>query len=213
MEPTQHSRFTPSQLNSQLLNQPSKDRRNKWRKFLQTSDHRTGARKVWKVVRSLNGSGPVVGRHPIQFESKTISSDTDKGKAFNKQFTNARIHGSDKLLRKTRHETAKLTLLNNPTFYPLRTKQTIADSKPSLSEIMSLSENIIPQMWKNSKIIPLPKPEKDHKLSTSYRPISLLCPAVKILERLIHPFFSQSISLPPHINMVFVVSTTRIFPH
>ena len=36
MEPTQHSCFTPSQLNSQLLNQPSKDRRNKWRKFLQT---------------------------------------------------------------------------------------------------------------------------------------------------------------------------------
>ena len=54
---------------------------------------------------------------------------------------------------------------------------------------MSLSENIIPQMWKNSKIIPLPKPENDYKLSTSYKPISLLCLAVEVLERLFHPFF------------------------
>ena len=98
------------------------------------------------------------------------------------------MHGSDKLLRKTRRKIAKLTLLDNPTFVPLQTKQAIADSKPSralgqdgpcnfhlkhlgplaleyltLLFIMSLSENNIPQMWKNFKIIPLPKPEKNQK--------------------------------------------------
>ena len=129
MEPTQHYHFTPSQLIFQLLNQTAKDKRNKRRKFLQTWDYRTGARKFWKMVRSLNGSRPVVGRRPIQL--KTISSDTDIVKAFNKQFTNARIHGSDKLFRKTRRKIAKLTLLDNPTFSPLQTKQAIADSKPS----------------------------------------------------------------------------------
>ena len=62
---------------------------------------------------------------------------------------------------------------------------------------MSLSENIIPQMWKNLKIIPLPKPEKDHKLSTSFRPISLLCPAVKISERF-HPFLTKYLPTATH---------------
>ena len=158
----------------------------------------------------------MIGKHPIQFESKTISSDTDIAKVFKKEFTNTRIHGSDKLLRKTRRKIAKLTLLGNPTFSPLQTKHAIANSKPSqavgpdgLCKIhlkhlgplalghltllfnMSLPQNIIPQVWKNSKIISLPKPEVDHKFSTSYRPISLLCPPVKILERLIHPPFTN----------------------
>ena len=131
MEPKQHYRFTPSQLNFQLLNQTTNDKRNSWRKFLQTCDYRTGARKFWKVVRSLYSSRPVLGRHPIHFELKTISSDTDIAKALKKKFTNARIHGSDKLLRKTRRKIAKLTLLDNPTFSPLQTKQAIVDSKPS----------------------------------------------------------------------------------
>ena len=113
----------------------------------------------------------MIGRHPIQFESKTISSDTDIAKAFNKHFTNAMIHGSDKLLSKTKRKIANLTLFDNPTFSPLQSKQAIADSKPSralgpdglcnihlkhlaplalehltLHFNMSLSENIIPQM-------------------------------------------------------------------
>ena len=115
----------------------------------------------------------MVGKYPIHIELKTISSDTDIDMASNKQFTNARIHGSDKLLRKTRSKKAKLNLLDNPTFSPLQTKQAIADSKPS----RALGPDGLCKF--------------QHKLSTSYRPISLLCPAVKVLERLIHPFFNK----------------------
>ena len=35
----------------------------------------------------------------------------------------------------------------------------------------------IPAIWKSSIVIPIPKPGKDSSLGTSYRPISLLCPA------------------------------------
>ena len=38
---------------------------------------------------------------------------------------------------------------------------------------------------KSSLIIPIPKPGKDTSVGTSYRPISLLCPAVKVLESLV----------------------------
>ena len=42
----------------------------------------------------------------------------------------------------------------------------------------------MPEIWKSSIVIHIPKPGKDSSLGTSYRPISLLCPAVKIMEGL-----------------------------
>ena len=78
-------------------------------------------------------------------------------------------------------------------------KQAIADSKPSrtlgrdgfcnfhlkhlgplapgyLTNLcsLSLSDNNILQFWKNSKVNSLPKPEKDYKIATLYRPFSLI---------------------------------------
>ena len=97
METTQHYCYTSSQLNCQLLNPTPKEKRNKLLKLLQICDYRLGARKFRKVVRSVNGSRSVLGRHPMNFGSKTITSDTDIAKAFHKQFTNARIHTSDKV--------------------------------------------------------------------------------------------------------------------
>ena len=50
---------------------------------------------------------------------------------------------------------------------------------------LSVSGINIPVIWKNSVIIPILKAGKPRERGRSYRPISLLCPAVKILERLI----------------------------
>ena len=43
----------------------------------------------------------------------------------------------------------------------------------------------IPAIWKSSIVIPIPQPDKDSSLGTSHRPISLLCPAVKVMEAII----------------------------
>ena len=43
----------------------------------------------------------------------------------------------------------------------------------------------LPSIWKTSLVIPIPKPDKDSSQGTSYRAISLLCPAAKVLEALI----------------------------
>ena len=45
----------------------------------------------------------------------------------------------------------------------------------------------MPSIWKSSIVIPIPKPGKYCSLSTSYRPISLLCPAAKVMEALLLP--------------------------
>ena len=49
----------------------------------------------------------------------------------------------------------------------------------------------IPAIWKSSLIIPIPKPGKDTSQGTSYRPISLICPAAKVLESLFLPTINK----------------------
>ena len=43
----------------------------------------------------------------------------------------------------------------------------------------------IPSLWKIGRIIPILKPNKSPEQSTSYRPISLLSPLAKLMEKLV----------------------------
>ena len=49
----------------------------------------------------------------------------------------------------------------------------------------------LPLIWKTSLVIPIHKPGKDSSQGTSYRPISLLCPAAKVLQALILPSINE----------------------
>ena len=49
----------------------------------------------------------------------------------------------------------------------------------------------IPAIWKSSLIISIPKPGKDTSQGTSYRPISLLCLAAKVLKSLLLPTINK----------------------
>ena len=62
----------------------------------------------------------------------------------------------------------------------------------------SLQQCSIPDIWKTSKIIPLLKPKKDPKEAKSYRPVSLLCPAIKIMERTLLPYLDEHLTIPDH---------------
>ena len=52
----------------------------------------------------------------------------------------------------------------------------------------------LPLIWKTSLAIPIPKPGKDSSQGTSYRPISVLCPAAKVLEAFILPSINEFLS-------------------
>ena len=58
----------------------------------------------------------------------------------------------------------------------------------------SLKSCRLPSIWKTSLVIPIPKPGKDSSQGTSYIPISLLCPAAKVLEALILPSIKEFLS-------------------
>ena len=55
----------------------------------------------------------------------------------------------------------------------------------------------IPVIWKSPLTIPIPKPGKDSSYGTSYRKISLLCPAAKVLESLLLPSINKYILPAP----------------
>ena len=52
----------------------------------------------------------------------------------------------------------------------------------------------LPSIWKTSLVILIPKPGKDSSQGTSYRPMSLLCPAAKVLEALVLPSINEFLS-------------------
>ena len=62
---------------------------------------------------------------------------------------------------------------------------------------LSVTTCQFPAIWKSSLIIPIPKPGKDTSVGTSYRPISLLCPAAKVLESLILPTINKYLQPAP----------------
>ena len=51
----------------------------------------------------------------------------------------------------------------------------------------SLNSCQLPSICKTSLVIPIPKPGKESLQGTSYRPISVLCPATKVLDARILP--------------------------
>ena len=48
---------------------------------------------------------------------------------------------------------------------------------------ISIGNNVIPHTWKQVNIIPIPEPNKDINIGTSYGPISLLSVRAKTLEK------------------------------
>ena len=62
---------------------------------------------------------------------------------------------------------------------------------------LSVTNCQILAIWKSSLIIPIPNPGKDTSQGSSYQPISLLCPAAKVMETLILPTINKYILPAP----------------
>ena len=140
--------------------------------------------------------------------------------SFNAQYSSVVKHKSSKTARTT---TKKLKRIVDtpPPITPADTAKAIKSSKASkalgpdqLSPLhlkhlgekgviflthlfnLSLSNSKIPAIWKTSTIVPLLKPGKPAQESSSFRPVSLLCPAIKVLERVLLPTLNSSLPIP-----------------
>ena len=52
-------------------------------------------------------------------------------------------------------------------------------------------------MWKLANIIPIPKPNKDTNMGTSYKPLSLLSVVAQTLEKCLLPYITANITQTP----------------
>ena len=156
---------------------------------------------------------------PVSFQGRTYTKHGAIAKRFNTQYTNIRPHKSSKLSRVLQRDIRQSHNLdpNFRPFSPTDTAEAIKSSKNStalgpdglstvhlkhlgplalayLTELfnLSVSRAELPAIWKQALVIPVLKPGKVPTEGPSYRPISLLCPASKILEKLVHPFLQEA---------------------
>ena len=181
-------------------------------------DHRRNTHILWKTINGLsNKKKTPITNNTITFKNYTAITPKQKANQFTKQFTNITKHKTKTHYRKLHRKieslpTTPIKITISQTSTALKSTKNTNSTGPDglnirhlkhlgpkglhyLTKILNLSlnKNIIPQFWKLAKIIPIPKQNKDPHQGSSYRPISLLSPTPKLLEKIILPYITNYI--------------------
>ena len=181
-------------------------------------DHRRNTHILWKTINGLSNKKPTpISNNTITFKNYTAITPKQQTNQFTKQFTNITKHKTKTHYRKIHRKieslpTTPIKITIAQTSAALKSTKNTNSTGPDglnirhlkhlgpkgldyLTKILNLSlnKNIIPQIWKLAKIIPIPKPNKDPHQGSSYRPISLLSPTAKLLEKIILPYITNII--------------------
>ena len=208
-------------LNKEINQKINEHRKSKWQEHLANCP--SGSKKLWSTIKSLNNGPRQPDNQGITFDGKTFMDAKKIANKFNHQYTPPVSKKPLKQLRKTLRSMKKKSKHQPINFTPAQTLAAIKKAKNSkalgpdnlspimlknlgphainfLTEIFNkcMQSSIIPSIWKTAKIIPLLKPGKASDLGPSYRPVSLLSPAIKILEALLLPLVNDAIELADH---------------
>ncbi len=208
-------------LNKEINSHINEHRKKKWQDHLNTCT--AGSKKLWSTIKSLNNQPSQPDNQSLNFNNKCYTDAKDIANQFNKQYTPATNKKPLQALRKTLRTMKKIKNHQPIIFTPEQTLAAIKKAKNSkalgpddLSPIMlkhlgphgikfltdiynlCMITSTIPSIWKTAKIIPLLKPGKPSDLGPSYRPVSLLSPAIKILESLLLPAVNEAVKLADH---------------
>ena len=203
------------EMNDEITRTTNEHKRQKWRQFVETFDHKTDPTKLWRTIKAIDGRSTLKAENEaITFDGSQVTSPKQIANYFNRQFTTSKLgrHTSFRDTRLVSREIKRKSLTSAVTFTTDQVTKGISScsntrafgpDKLSIFHLKHLgSRGIeyltalfndsvtscrIPSIWKSSIVIPIPKPGKDCSLSTSYRPISLLCPAAKVMEALLLP--------------------------
>ena len=176
---------------------------------METLDHRTDPSKLWRTLKTIDGkSAPKADNKVITYGDTQVSSTKQIANYFNRQFTTSKLgrHTSSRETRIVSREIKRKSLMSAVTFATnqvIKGISNISNTKAFRPEKLSIFhlKNLGPRaieyltalfndsvtscrilaIWKSSIVIPIPKPGKD----SSYRPISLLFPAAKVMKALI----------------------------
>ena len=206
-------------LNKAIQNRICVHKRQKWRDFVETMDQKTDLTKLWRTIKGIDGRAKREAENEaITFNGISFSSSKQLATKFNQQFNTSKLgrHTYSRETRVVTRETKRKSLEMVRTFTTdlvmkaiksYRNSKAFGPDKLSIFHLKHLGPRAIeyitalfnlsattcriPAIWKSSLIIPIPKPGKDTSQGTSYRPISLICPAAKVLESLFLPSINK----------------------
>ena len=209
-------------MNDEITKATSDHKRRQWREFVESIDHRTDSTKLWRTIKRIDGKSKQTAENEgITFTGRSHTSPKLIDNSFNRQFTTSKL-GKHSSSRRTRHvskDVKRMSLEQEESFTSDQVTSAIKSCRSSraygpdtlsifhlknlghlatehLTSLYndSLKSCRLPSIWKTSLVIPIPKPGKDSSQGTSYRPISLLYPAAKVLEWLILPSINEFLS-------------------
>ena len=208
-------------LNNNINKLINEHKKTKWQEHLAKCD--PGSKKLWTTIKSLGNQPQQPNNQGIEFNNKIYNHAKHIADQFNRQYTPDPHKKPQQPLRRILRNMKKKTKHQKITFTPAQTQAAIKKAKSSkalgpdnISPIMlknlgpiainyltkifnkCMELTIIPSIWKTAKIIPLLKPGKASNLGPSYRPVSLLSPAIKILEALLLPSINSAVQLATH---------------
>ena len=137
--------------------------------------------KLWRTMKGIYGkSKQTTENEGITFTGRPHTSHMMIANSFNRQFTTSKLgkHSSSRRTRQVSKDVKRMSL---------EEAESLTSDQVTALYNDSLRSCHLPSIWKTSLVTPIPKPGKDSSQGTSYRPISLLCPAAKVLEALILP--------------------------
>ena len=212
-----------SQLESRIAREVERRKQEIWQETVESCSMSHCSSKYFKILRDLTGKRSLQDpNQPITFSDQIISDKVKIATKFVKQFTRPIPHSQDPSTRVLlRHAHKRRLDSHTPMFSKTivtgaiqACKNSTAPSADGLTILqlkhlgplgtqyltalynLSYQHATLPTIWKQAIILPLLKPGKPRDQSTSYRPISLLCPASKVLEKLM----LQRISPHLHLN-------------
>ena len=189
--------------------------------FVETMDQKTDVTKLWRTIKGIDGRAKREAENEaITFNGISFSSSKQLATKFNQQFNTSKLgrHTSSRETRVMTRETKRKPLEMVRTFTTdlvmkviksCRISKAFGPDKLSIFHLKHLGPRAIeyitalfnlsattcriPAIWKSSLIILIPKPGKDTSQGTSYRSISLICSAAKVLESLFLPSINKSL--------------------
>ena len=189
-----------------------------WRNFTSTLQSNTPSKKIWNIIKSINGKQP---KKNLPFGDYNLT-DKDKANLLLDQFTMNRNH-------EQRHqeplpiipERIEDPYIDIKEYEILECISKVKNTTPGADNICnaflkkvpyciiqellqlfnsSLVTSVVPDEWKSGVICAIPKPGKDPSLVTSYRPITMLSCVGKLLERILKR------------RLEFFLETNNVFP-
>ena len=216
-----------SQMNDEINQAKNRHKRDKWRTFVETLDHKSASSKLWRTIKTLDGkSTQTAENEAITFNGSQVSSPKQIANRFNEQFTTSKLgrHNSSRETRLVSREVRrnpKETTVTFTTDLVTRAIRSCSNTKafgPDKLSIFHLKHlgpratayltalfndsvysSRIPSIWKSSIVIPIPKPGKDTSQGTSYRPISSSAQLRRFWKHLYYPQSTLTYS-PPTTN-------------